>query len=141
MNTRAFKSTIVFLLTLLFLTIIGTSTSLAATMENLIFESASVSIGSEVDADFDASTNRNCSSIYVSSCTLQKKNASGTWVYAVTLTPPSDVARNTSDFGALADYSNSCTSGNTYRVRAVFKAVYNGISYTVTRTSNSVNYN
>lgn len=141
MNARIIKSTTTILCLLLILTFGFASSGLASTLESLVFESAAVTIGSRIDADFDAAANYNCSSIYVSSCTLQKKNASGSWVYASSLTPPSDVAKNTSNFGALADYSSSCTSGNTYRVRAVFKAVYNGISYTVTRTSNSVNYN
>lgn len=141
MNTHTKKSITTLLCLLLLLTFSFASSGLAATLESLVFESASVTISKALNTDFDAATNYNCSSIYVSSCTLQKKNTSGTWVYAATLTPPSKVATNTSDFGALASYSGSCTSGNTYRVRAVFKAVYNGISYTVTRTSNSVNYN
>jgi hypothetical protein len=141
MKTRTSKSMTLTLCILLAFSCCFVSAGVAATLESLVFESASVTIGSSIDADFDAATNYNCSSISVSSCTLQKKNASGTWVYAASLTPPSDVAKNTSNFGALADYSSSCTSGNTYRVRAVFKAVYNGTSYTVTRTSNSVNYN
>lgn len=141
MNIRIKKSITAVLCILLILAFGFATVGMAATLENLVFESASVSIGSGMDADFYAGTNYNCSSISVSSCTLQKKNTSGTWVYAASLTPPSNVAKNTSNFGALADYSSSCTSGNTYRVRAVFKAVYNGTSYTVTRTSNSVNYN
>jgi len=141
MNARIIKHITAVLCLLMILTFSFISSGVAATLESLVFESASVTIGSGMDADFYAGTNYNCTSISVSSCTLQKKNASGSWVYASSLTPPSDVAKNTSNFGALADYSSSCTSGNTYRVRAVFKAVYNGISYTVTRTSNSVNYN
>ena len=141
MNTRVLKSLLTILCTLLLLSFCYVSTGIAGTQESLVFESAYVSIGSGLDADFYAGTNYNCSSIYVSSCTLQKKNANGSWVYAATLTPPSDVAINTSNFGALADYESSCTSGNTYRVYAVFRAVYNGTTYTVTRTSNSVQYN
>lgn len=140
MKTPISKTFVAFLCLVLF-TLSCASVGLAATQENLIFESASVAISSSMYADFYAGTHRNCSSIYVSSCTLQKKNSSGSWVYAATLTPPSDTATNTSNFGALADYESSCTSGNTYRVRAVFKAVYDGTTYTVTRTSNSVQYN
>lgn len=140
MNTRTYKSLTTILCLLLIVTFSFISTGVAATQENLIFESASITIGSTMDADFDASTHRNCSSIYVSSCTLQRYS-NGTWVYAATLTPPSDVATTTSNFGALAYYGSSCTSGNTYRVYAVFRAVYDGTTYTVTRTSNSVQYN
>ena len=107
---------------------------------NLVFESARVSIGKSMDADFSSGMHCNCTTIYVSSCTLEKKNANGTWSYASSLTPPSETATNTSDFGAYKDYSASCTSGNTYRIRATFAAVYKGITYTVNRTSNSVDY-
>ena len=141
MNTNASRRLLVILCISLVLAFGCVSIGVAGTRANLIFESASVTIGSSMDADFDASAHRNCSSIYVSSCILQKKNSSGSWVYATALTPPSDVATNTSDFGALADYESSCTSGNTYRVYAVFKAIYDGATYTVTRISNSVHYN
>lgn len=105
-----------------------------------VFEGASVSIGSSMDADFSASCRYNCTSIYVYSCTLEKKDSTGAWVYANSLVPPSTVARNTSNFDAWADYASKCTRGNTYRIKAVFKASYGGTSYNVTRYSNSVNY-
>ena len=141
MNTNASRRLLIILCILFALIFSGISTGVAGTMENLVFESASVTIGSSMDADFYAGTHYNCSSIYVSSCVLQKQNSGGTWAYAATLTPPSYIATNTSNFGALADYEGSCTSGNSYRVYAVFRAVYNGTTYTVTRTSNSVQYN
>ncbi len=141
MNTRMAKLLTAGLCIFLLFTFSVASTGVAATRESIAFESASVTIGSRIDADFYAGTNYNCSSIYVSSCTLQKKNSSGAWVYAATLTPPSYTATNTSDFGAVADYESKCTAGNTYRIRAVFKAVYNGTTYTGARTSNSVKFN
>lgn len=120
-----------------------TTSSLAENMTpyaNLVFESAGVSIGRSMDADFSSGMHCNCTTIYVSSCTLEKKNANGTWSYASSLTPPSETATNTSNFGAYKDYSDSCTPGNTYRIRATFAAVYKGVTYTVNRTSNSVDY-
>ena len=108
--------------------------------ENPIFDSAGLTLSSNMDVVFLAGTRRNCSSIYVSSCTLEKRNSNGTWSHETSLTPPSDVAYNTSDFAAQKNYASSCDEGNTYRVVVVFSAIYNGTEYTVDRTSRSVTY-
>lgn len=139
MNNRIRVTTVLLLVFLLF----TVSFALAEGMtpyENLIFESAGVSIGTSMDADFNASTNRTCTSIYVSSCTLERQNANNSWSFSKYLTPPSFVATNTSDFGTTKYYSSDCVSGYTYRIKATFKAVYNGKIYTVYRTSNGVAY-
>lgn len=107
---------------------------------NEVFFSASVMINSSMKVEFDAETHYNCTSISVSSCELQKQASNGTWSSAGALTPPSTVASKASNFFAQASYGSSCTSGNTYRVKAVFKAVYNNATYTVTRYSKSVDY-
>lgn len=107
---------------------------------NLVFESASVSLGRSMDADFYAGTHLTCSSIYVSSCTLQKKDLNGEWTNAGSLPAPLHVAKDESDYLTTADYSTYCTRGNTYRIKAIFKAVSEGVTYSVTRYSNSVDY-
>lgn len=112
----------------------------AAPYASLVFEKASVSITRSMNADFTAGMNCNCTSIYVASCSLEKRNANGTWSFVTSLTPPSDTASNASNFGAYKNYSGSCTSGTTYRIKATFAAIYNGKTYTVNRTSNSVAY-
>ena len=107
---------------------------------NPVFESGSASLSRSMNAEFYAGTHLDCSSIYVSSCTLQKKDLSGDWANAGALPAPSHVAKNECDFFTTADYSTYCTRGNTYRIKAIFKAVSEGVTYSVTRYSNSVDY-
>jgi hypothetical protein len=99
---------------------------------NPIFESASVTLNNRFTAEFTASTNEICASIFISSCVLQKQ--SGTkWVDSVVLSTPSYVATNTSAYGEIKNYSGEIPSGGTYRLKVVFK----GGNEMVTRYSNS----
>ncbi len=107
---------------------------------NLIFESAGITLTNRMGADFLAGTKRNCSSIYISSCSLEKQNADESWSFVKYLTPPPDRATGASNFGAYADYASECTPGQTYRIKATFAAVYDGTIYTVSRTSRGVEY-
>ena len=112
----------------------------ARTYANLIFEGAGITLTTRMGAEFLAGTKRNCSSIYISSCSLEEQNADQTWSFVKDLTPPPDRATNTSNFGANANYASECTSGHTYRIKATFAAVYDGKTYTVSRTSRGAKY-
>ena len=140
MAIRKAKNILIFLTVILTLVTSCAFAGTAGIYESLIFEQASIILSNSMAAYFDAGANANCASIYVSSCTLEKQSANGKWTEVGPLAPPSKVATNTSDFGAEKDYSSSCTSGNTYRIRAVFAAVYKGTTYTVSRTSRAVAY-
>jgi hypothetical protein len=107
---------------------------------NLIFESAGITLSRQMNAEFLAGTKRNCSSIYISSCSLEEQNADQSWSFVKYLTSPPDRATNTSNFGANANYASECTSGHTYRIKATFAAVYDGTTYTVSRTSRGAKY-
>lgn len=140
MNARITKATISIIS---FLLVFSIAVAFAEPIEpyaNPVFESASASVGRNMDADFYAGTQLICTSIYVSSCTLQKQDANGNWSNVGSLTPPSYIAKNASDLLVSASYGSKCTHGNTYRIKAVFKAVSEGVTYSVTRYSNSVNY-
>jgi len=112
----------------------------AGTYANLIFEGAGITLTTRMDAEFLAGTKRTCSSIYISSCSLEEQNTDGSWSFVKYLTPPPDKATNESDFGANANYASQCTSGHTYRIKATFAAVYDGTIYTVNRTSRGAKY-
>lgn len=112
----------------------------AGTYANLIFEGAGITLSNRMGAEFLAGTKRTCSSIYISSCSLEKQNSDGSWSFVKSLTPPPDKATNESDFGANANYASECTPGQTYRIKATFAAVYDGTIYTVSRTSRGVEY-
>lgn len=112
----------------------------AGTYANLIFEGAGITLTTRMGAEFLATAKRNCSSIYISSCSLEEQNADKTWSFVKDLTPPPDIATNTSNFGANAKYASECTSGHTYRIKATFAAIYDGETYTVSRTSRGVKY-
>lgn len=101
---------------------------------------AAITLTTRMGAEFLAGTKRNCSSIYISSCSLEEQNADQTWSFVKYLTPPPDRATNTSNFGANANYASECTSGHTYRIKATFAAVYDGTTYTVSRTSRGAKY-
>lgn len=127
------------LLAVLALMMLGTA-SVATAHEaplraNPVFAEASVYLGSSMIAEFSASTRLICSSIKVTSCSLQRK-VNNQWISAGTLMPPSTIAYNTSDFGAEKDYSASCTNGYTYRIYAIFSAG----GETVSRYSNEATY-
>lgn len=99
---------------------------------NPVFIEASVYIGSTMRAEFTASTMVTCSSICVSSCTLQKKVGTR-WVYAKSLSVPSYVANNTFIYDDVKNYDDDIPAGGTYRLKVVFS----GGGETVTRYSNS----
>lgn len=123
--------------------VLASCTALAETAgiyANLIFESAGITLTNRMGADFLAGTKRNCSSIYISSCSLEKQNADESWSFVKYLTPPPDRATSASNFGAYANYAPECTSGHTYRIKATFAAVYDGTIYTVSRTSRGAKY-
>ena len=129
----------VLLLTVLILMMLGTA-SVASAQEaslraNPVFAEASVYLGSSMIAEFSASTRLICSSIEVTSWSLQRK-VNNQWIYAGTLTPPSTTAYNILDFWTQKDYSASCTKGYTYRIYAVFSAG----GETVSRYSNEATY-
>lgn len=105
-----------------------------------VFTSTSITLGDNMEADFMAAMRYNCSKIYVSSCELQTKNSQGQWVFESNIVAPSDIAQNTSNFDTYFDYSSYCIKGVTYRIKAVFKAVYNSSTYSVTGYSNGATY-
>ena len=84
---------------------------------------------------FYCPTNQSKRKLKMTSCILQIKTGS-VWVDSMTLTAPSKVATNTSRYSAAKDYSSSCSSGNTYRIKAVFDAD----GHTKTAYSNSISY-
>ena len=100
-----------------------------------VFSSARVSLSTQMDASFTAQTKSKQAEIKVTSCILQIKTGS-VWADSMTLTAPSKVATNTSRYSAAKDYSSSCSSGNTYRIKAVFDAD----GHTKTAYSNSISY-
>ena len=100
-----------------------------------VFSSTRVSLSTQMDASFTAQTKSKQAEIKVTSCILQIKTGS-VWVDSMTLTAPSKVATNTSRYSAAKDYSSSCSSGNTYRIKAVFDAD----GHTKTAYSNSISY-
>jgi len=123
--------------------VLANCTALADTADiyaNLIFESAGITLTRQMNAEFLAGTKRNCSSIYISSCSLEEQNADQSWSFVRNLTPPPDRTTKTSNFGANANYASSCTPGHTYRIRATFAAIYDGTTYTVSRTSRGTKY-
>lgn len=99
-----------------------------------MFESTYVITGSDLYTEFGASTRRNADSIYVLSCTLQEMDDDDNVIDSTSLTPPSLVVHDTSNFTADATYSG--TPGKRYRIKAVFYAD----GYTVTSYSRIVTY-
>lgn len=100
-----------------------------------VFSSAEVSLSTKMNASFTARTKSSKAEIKVTECVLQIKSG-GTWRDEVSLTPPSKIATNTGRYSAAKDYSSSCSSGNTYRIKAIFDAD----GHTKTAYSNSVSY-
>lgn len=99
---------------------------------NPIFEIASVTFNSKFTAYFSASTNEVCSSIFVSSCVLQKKSGTS-WITSAELVVPSYVATDASNYDDFKNYADVIPVGGTYRLKVVFS----GGGETVTRYSNS----
>ncbi len=98
------------------------------------FSRAMVTAYETGNVKFSATLNKVCSTVSVSSCTLQKKE-DGRWVFATSLgTPPSK--SDISKYTANKDYSSSMTTGVTYRIVATFDAD----GETITKTSNSFTY-
>ena len=100
-----------------------------------VFSSARVLLSTQMDASFTAQTKSKQAEIKVTSCILQIKTGS-VWADSMTLTAPSKVATNTIRYSAAKNYSSSCSSGNTYRIKAVFDAD----GHTKTTYSNSISY-
>lgn len=117
-------------LTLLFDTAAGSSVMPYA---DSVFVSSGVSLSRTIGAVYAATTKSKCSVIKVSSCTLQVKSGND-WSDSTSLTAPSTVAKNTTSFRATGSYSSSCTSGNTYRIKATFDAD----GHQITKYSNEV---
>ena len=100
-----------------------------------VFSSAKVSLSAQINASFTAQTKSKQAEIKVTSCILQIKTGS-VWADSMTLTAPSKVATNANRYTASKNYSSSCSSGNTYRIKAVFDAD----GHTKTTYSNSISY-
>jgi hypothetical protein len=126
-----------FLLCLILLSFIVQATAATFTpMADSVFSRTSVSVNTSMSATFSATAQLVCESISVTSCTLQVKNGS-TWSNVGSVTPPSAVAENTTVYGAVKGYSSYCTSGKTYRLKAVFTAD----GHSLTSYSNEAAYN
>ena len=99
------------------------------------YSDAGVAFTSAGLAVFTATTTFRFDTLSVTSCTLQVK-AGGGWSDGATLTPPSHVARNRFTYAAEKSYSSSCSSGNTYRIKATFDAD----GHTITKYSGEVEF-
>jgi len=103
-------------------------------LSSVNFVRATVIASETGNVSFSATLRKQCSTVSVSSCTLQKQE-DGHWVFAASLgTPPSK--SNTFKYTADKDYSSDMTPGITYRIVATFEA--DGES--VTKTSSSFTY-
>lgn len=127
---RARKWIFALFLTLLFAVL--AEGAMAGVSANDIFIRASVSLNSSMTATFSASTNES-TTISVVSCSLQKKE-NGAWKGAGSLTAPG--SSTGTSYKKEKSYASSCTSGETYRVVATFKAG----TESLTRYSNEVTY-
>ena len=96
------------------------SVALAGTHANSAFSSTEVALSASMYADFTALTTRDYPKITVS-VTLQRKDGSS-WIDDRDLPAPVFAASNTAVWGASKDYSDYGTSGETYRIKAVFDA-------------------
>ena len=102
------------------------STSLAATMADSVFDSATTNLLSTKKASFSAMTNTEQQCIKVTSCKLYKKNGSK-WNFVCSLPVPDTEAEDTILYDASADYSSYIGSG-TYRIYTTFNADGHSIS-------------
>lgn len=109
--------------------------SIAEERASVAFKMTSIALTTSLYAEFRATTNRDYSTIKVSSCILQEMDGDDV-VDSITLTPPSTTATNTDLFVASADYESEGTSGKSYRIKAVFWAD----GYTVTGYSRVIDF-
>lgn len=84
---------------------------------------------------FRLTVKQEAAEIKVTSCYLYKKDdGEETFKKVATLDPPDIVAKNRKVYSATVDYSSSCTSGETYYIKATFDID----GYTKTYTSPAV---
>ena len=87
---------------------------------------------------FRLTVKQEATEIKVTSCYLYKKekdnNGKEVFKKEATLDPPDTVAKNRKVYSATVDYSSSCTSGQTYYIKATFDID----GYTKTYTSPAV---
>lgn len=95
------------------------------------FNSATTFLKSTKQVSFRAVTYNIKSSISVSACWLEQKNANGIWSTVCALKTPSIVSVNDFSYSATMDYSSAIGSG-TYRI----KATYDADGHAITRYSN-----
>lgn len=124
-----------FLLMLLLLNVLFGTMAVAESRESQAFKATTIALTTSLFAEFRATTNRNYSTIKVSSCSLQEMNGS-TVVSSITLQVPQATATNTDSFNTTKDYSQNGTHGKSYRIKATFWAD----GYTVTAYSRIINY-
>lgn len=99
------------------------------------FASATTNLTSNKNANFDATTYTNKAAIKVTACVLQKE-VNNNWEKVTDLTPPSDVAKNTTFYGASMNYSSSIGKGK-YRIVTTWDAD----GHSITRNSNARTFN
>lgn len=87
---------------------------------------------------FRLTVKQEAAEIKVTSCYLYKKekdnNGKEVFKKVATLDPPDTVAKNRKVYSATVDYSSSCTSGQTYYIKATFDID----GYTKSYTSSAV---
>ena len=93
---------------------------------NAHIDEASILLNSSMSATFSCST-RAKYNISVGSVQLEVKNSNGTWSFVKNLSAPPS-ASNVSNYTKVMNYSSSCTSGKTYRIKAVFYAGTESVS-------------
>lgn len=98
------------------------------------FNSVTILFYASGSATFSASLKKKCSSVGVSSCTLEKKDGNN-WTFESMLPTPNSKT-DTSFYAASQDYSAHLTSGVTYRLVVVYEAD----GEQVTKTSSSITY-
>lgn len=133
-----YQRIVYFVATLIFLLSVEISIATAESImpyADEVFDSASISLTTNKNADFQALTATTCSEIKVTAVVLQKRNSSGIWVNSKILTPPSDVWRNGEVYDATKDYSSVIGTG-TFRLKATFSAD----DHSITRYSNVRTY-
>lgn len=96
------------------------SSAYAGTQANSAFSSTEVIFSSSMFAEFSALTTKSYPKITVS-VTLQRKEGSS-WVNERALPAPTFEASNTTTWGTSKSYSSYGTTGETYRLKAVFNA-------------------
>lgn len=95
------------------------------------FKTASLSLSSNKEVIFSATTNETKNKIYVAACWLEVKSGEK-WIKVCNLTRPSLVLENIHAYSTVMDYSDSIVGSGTFRVAGTFWAD----GYTITRYSN-----